>query len=348
MKRHVLLAVCGLNPQVITETFYCLYKIRKVNIKEIYILTTLPGKEKLRRTLIDSKIFQKLCKKLKAIDVKFGEETIYMITNRNGEPLKDIRTLEDNERVAEILWNIIKEFTDKEEIILHCSVAGGRKTMGVYAAIIMSLLGRREDRLYHVLVAEEKEASDFYYPLKKKDEKSLILAEIPYVKLREVFEISEKRLSFVQRIKNYQKELTKLKPSKVVINFENRIIDGEKCGKFRLSQREFFVYSLFAEKRRTCSCEHGCNKCFLRVDEFLQDEDINIHLSRYERVFFEIQETLKRMNKATLREIISRINKKIDESDILMKSLFKIQKMGREKDYRYGIKIKRSMIHVSV
>ncbi len=342
-KKHILLALCGLNPQVITETFYYLYGIKKIPVKEVYLITTGPGERKAKETLIDSKIFYRMCKELNAEDVKFGEDTIFLITDKRGIPLEDIRTIEDNERVAETMWSIIKDFTADENVIIHFSVAGGRKTMSIYGAIIMSLLGRKDDRLYHILV-EEEESTDFYYPRKKDEEKKLHLVEIPYIKLREVFEISEEHLSFVRRIKNYQKELMKIRPSKITVNFEDKIINAGRCGEFKLSPREFFVYSLFISKRMSCSCREGCEKCFLRIDEFLQPENLNSHLSKYLRYFSDIQETVENLNKETLRELITRINRKIDRSDIFVNSLFKIQKIGRAKNYKYGLKLPRTKL----
>ncbi len=153
-KKHLLIAVCGLTPQVITETLYYFYKIRKQPIKEVYVITTLPGKNKITETLFKGGILSKLCKILKISpeDIKFNENMIHLITGKNGSPLEDIRTIEDNERVAEAVWNVIEEQTRQDNVIVHCSVAGGRKTMGVYAAIIMSLLGRKGDTLSHILV----------------------------------------------------------------------------------------------------------------------------------------------------------------------------------------------------
>jgi hypothetical protein len=57
------------------------------------------------------------------------------------------------------LWAV----TDSGE--LHVSIAGGRKTMGYYIGYALSLFGRPQDRLSHVLVSDPFESNrQFYYP----------------------------------------------------------------------------------------------------------------------------------------------------------------------------------------
>ncbi|MBF4102237.1 hypothetical protein INT80_01850 [Gallibacterium anatis] len=41
---------------------------------------------------------------------------------------------------------------------MHVSIAGGRKTMGFFAGYALSLYGRAQDSLSHVLVSAEYEA----------------------------------------------------------------------------------------------------------------------------------------------------------------------------------------------
>ncbi len=337
-KKHILIAVCGLTPQVITETIYYFYKIKKQPIKEVYVITTLPGKEKIKEALLKQGILNKLCKTLKINkDFKFGKDTIYLVTDKKGNPLDDIRTIYDNERVAEVIWDVVKEHTDREDVVVHCSVAGGRKTMGVYAGLVMSLLGRKHDTLSHILVDEKKESSDFYFPLSKADEDKLSLAEIPYLKLRELFNITEKKLNFVQRIRNYQKELDEgLIPKKVKITYEDKILDAGRSGRVKFSEREFFIYSLFAYKRKGCSCKNGCSKCFLDVSSITKE--IPQHLKRYSNYFTQ-PKIFENMTKENIYEIITRIHTKIEKEDIFKKEFFKIQKHGKRQNLRYGLSI---------
>jgi hypothetical protein len=81
---------------------------------------------------------------------------------------------------------------------LHVSIAGGRKTMGFLAGHALSLFGRPQDRLSHVLVADSfVTRPDFFYPPKsprviydqmnrpvRTDQAQLVLADIPFLRLR--------------------------------------------------------------------------------------------------------------------------------------------------------------------
>ena len=123
---------------------------------------------------------------------------MHVITHQ-GEELEDLKTLEDNELAANETCRLIKLFTEDDDSTLHVSIAGGRKTMGFYAGYALSLYGRAQDSMSHVLVSEEFEfATHFYYPTpyeyfvsKHNSQERLnaqyakvFLANIPFVRLR--------------------------------------------------------------------------------------------------------------------------------------------------------------------
>lgn len=342
-KKHILIAVCGLTPQVITETLYYFFVIRKQPLSEVYVITTISGKEKIKNTLFDGDILEKLRERFKKLKVKkdfiFNEENINIVTDSNGNPLQDIKTIEHNEQVAEVIWKVIEQYTKREDVVVHCSIAGGRKTMGVYAGIIMSLLGRKDDTLTHILVDTEKESSDFFFPEKPEDENKLNLAEIPYVRLRELLNISEKKLNFVTRVRDYQKELDeKFSLQRLELNYENKVIDGGNCGKVKLSEREFFVYTILAERRKSCSCEEGCSNCFLDITSLINESEK--HYERFDRYF----STKRKFDKSKIYEVISRIKNKIEGSNFFRKDLINIKRIGRNKNYKYGIGLSQNKI----
>ena len=53
--RNILLCVAGLTPQIITETLYALTQRRQnpMRVDEIRVITTLPGQDKLLKSLLD-------------------------------------------------------------------------------------------------------------------------------------------------------------------------------------------------------------------------------------------------------------------------------------------------------
>ena len=112
--------------------------------------------------------------------------------------MEDIRTAEDNQWAADSITEQIRLLTSDPDGALHVSLAGGRKTMGFYAGYALSLFGRPQDRLSHVLVQSDYDfAAGFFYPsatrrvIEGRDnrpldaaEAKLMLAEIPFVSMR--------------------------------------------------------------------------------------------------------------------------------------------------------------------
>jgi len=338
-KKDILISVLGLTPQVITETIYCFYKKEpKFRIKEVYAITTLPAKMKIEEELFKKGRFYDLCKILKT-KIKFDETHIHLITDKNGNPLKDIRTIEDNKRVAEKIWEVLEEHTKNPDVRIHASVAGGRKTMGVFLAIFMSLFGREGDTISHVLVDEEKESSNFYFPKTKKEEDKLSLAIIPYIRLREFLKVEkpEKRIDFLGRIKNYQIELEKIFYPHIQLDFEDKKVIVNNRDEIKMSEREFFIYSLFAEKAKK-------EEEFFEVQKIF--EYLPKHLEEYGRYFNFKEDFFEKIEKQRIYEFISRINSKIESYFIPQKDLLKIKTMGERKQRKYGLKIPYNKIEI--
>jgi hypothetical protein len=131
----------------------------------------------------------------------------------------------------------VREFSADPECALHVSIAGGRKTMGFYLGYALSLYGRPQDRLSHVLVSEPFENSmDFFYPtpysrvLTLRDNKladavmaEVTLAEIPFVSLRHGLpaKLLSGHASFNETVVAAQAALA---PPKLVIDLAGRSI----------------------------------------------------------------------------------------------------------------------------
>jgi CRISPR-associated protein (TIGR02584 family) len=201
--RRILLAVTGLSPQVVTETLFALCVERKPPFvpTEIQLLTTAEGAERARLSLLsaDPGWFARFLTDYRLPSITFGAAQIHVLRDDAGNPLDDIRTLADNARAADTITDWVRALTADPESALHVSIAGGRKTMGYYLGYALSLFGRPQDRLSHVLVPEPFESSwEFFYPtpyhrvittrenkLADTAEAAVTLAEIPFVRLRE-------------------------------------------------------------------------------------------------------------------------------------------------------------------
>lgn len=155
--RRVLLAVTGLSPQIVTETLYGLAVTRQPAFipTEVRLITTSAGAESAERSLLgaDPGWFTRLCTDHALPPIAFSLAHIQIIRDAAGQPLADIRDPADNARVADQITETIRALTADPDCALHVSIAGGRKTMGYYAGYALSLFGRAQDRLSHVLVA---------------------------------------------------------------------------------------------------------------------------------------------------------------------------------------------------
>ncbi|MDN3651347.1 CRISPR-associated ring nuclease Csm6 [Thalassotalea ponticola] len=193
--KHALLAVTGLSPQVVTETLYALHK-QGQHIDEIYIITTREGKKRARLGLITDAYLQQLLNEYQMSPVLFDESHIYCVEN-DGVQIDDALTEDDHCAIADFITRKVREFTSDPNVAVHASIAGGRKTMTFYLGYAMSLFGRQQDTLSHVLVSEGYEGiHDFYYPTKESKtvkkhnaildakEAEVTLADIPFVRMR--------------------------------------------------------------------------------------------------------------------------------------------------------------------
>lgn len=203
--RSILLCATGMSPQIVTETLYAL-AVRTKNAwipDEIHLISTSTGAEQARLNLLSNSPgwFHKLCRDYKLPAIHFTTDTIHCIQSEDGVDLDDIRSPSDNEAAANSIAELVRKLTGNEKTELHVSLAGGRKTMGYYLGYALSLYGRPQDRLSHILVKGAFEGHpEFYYPtpypkiIQTRDPKAQALdcadaiveiAEIPFVRLRD-------------------------------------------------------------------------------------------------------------------------------------------------------------------
>ena len=199
--RRILLAVTGMTPQVVTETLYALMQQgRQALPHELHLLTTAVGAERARLALLSEQLgwFQRFLADYRLAPIAFDADHIHMLQDADGQPMADIRSAEDNALAADQVADLVRRFTAREDVQLHVSLAGGRKTLGYFAGYALSLFGRDGDRLSHVLVSDPYESSwDFFYPtpyerIIKTAQNRLVdcaqaevtLADIPFVRLR--------------------------------------------------------------------------------------------------------------------------------------------------------------------
>lgn len=195
-----LVAVTGMSPQVITETLYAMNRNGDAWPDRLTVITTARGRERIWKGLQEDGYLARLCHELGRPPLAFGHKDILVVPDAAGREVEDARSSVDHEAMADFITDSIRDFTADEDVRLHASIAGGRKTMTFYLGYAMSLFGRHTDQLSHVLVSEPYEGRpDFYFPTREScllaqregdrapldaRDAEVILADIPFVRQR--------------------------------------------------------------------------------------------------------------------------------------------------------------------
>lgn len=242
-ERSVLLCATGLSPQVVTETVYALAHENGGRVPdEIHLVTTREGAERARLSLLSDEPgwFHRLQRDFNLPEVRFDGSTIHVIKDADGADLDDVRTAADNAAAADAISELVRQLTADSAVSLHVSIAGGRKTLGFFAGYALSLFGRPQDRLSHVLVSEPFEATpDFFYPTPYQRvinigrlgqrpvdcrDAVVTLADIPFVRLRSEItagSLLNERRPYSEIVDRIQSTLT---PSGMGLHFARRCV----------------------------------------------------------------------------------------------------------------------------
>lgn len=173
-KRIILVSAMGTSPAVLTNMVWGLaHQKHSIVPDEIVVFITKSGKELLIQRLFDDGVWNEMRSNLKRekieIDGKlvFGATSIRVIPDAEGNEIEDLRTGEDNLRAADFMLSQLRQYTEDSETELHVSIAGGRKTISALLFSCMTLLGREQDKVYHVLlppVFEQGVEPPFFFP----------------------------------------------------------------------------------------------------------------------------------------------------------------------------------------
>lgn len=236
--RRILLSVIGLTPQVITETLYAIAHQTPENYPtELHVVTTSRGQHNIALTLLSENPgwLRRLEHDFHLPPVAFSASHIHLL-KQNNQPLEDIRTDSDNQKLADLITQLVATLTQDTNASLHISIAGGRKTMSYYAGYALSLFGRAQDQLSHVLVSEPFESHpDFFYPTPYQrvisdrqnpnnhldaQHAKVSLAYIPFVRIRHELpsELFNGKLTFSQTVQRAQIALT---PPHLEVDWKN-------------------------------------------------------------------------------------------------------------------------------
>lgn len=293
--RFILLAVCGMTPQVIIETLYALHQENR-RVDAVHVITTRKGKEKINAHLL-SPIDGQYPRYLKdyGIDphtIAFDFEHVHSVRDINGIEIDDIEGEEENERFLETCLNQSYRFTKDPETAVYFSIAGGRKTMSACLMVAAQFYGRSQDRVYHVLVSPEYESNhEFYYPppdsrpielkndqgqpyIKETRYATVTLVPIPFVSIRD--KLSEGMLREPEDPATLMLSLVRESPSQLIIDLTTSKIIYKKM-ELDMMPARLALYAFFARLKKECKKERktcrGCWDCFLSLSDILECQE---------------------------------------------------------------------------
>ena len=357
---RILLAVTGLSPQVVTETLFALHQQQQPLPTEIHLLSTCEGAERARLTLLTDNWFERLCQDYQLDDIQFEQANIHILDNCDHQPMEDIRTLADNQAAADGISEWVRYFTQDPQSQLHVSIAGGRKTMGFYAGYALSLFGRAQDRLSHVLVSAPYESHpQFYYPTpysqiiyalgqtsKPLDTKAaeITLADIPFVRLRHGLPdtILTGKSSFSQAVHIAQDNLG---PAQLIIDLNQQTITaGNICLHFPPAELAF--YSWFARRKLNAQTplkcpSDGAPETDYANDYLIEYRQISQPLAAMDRT---INALANGMENKFFEQRKSRINKRFKEALGSHADTYLIQTLGKRLNTRFELGLNAEQI----
>lgn len=257
--RELVVFVAGTTPQIITETLWALAHHRPGFTPEaMHVITTLQGRAVARRRLIDEGRLVRLCEELGLVAPPPLE--FHLLRGATGQALDDVRDTAENSALANTILRVTRDLTAESDTRLSASLSGGRKTMGFFMGYAMSLFGRPQDALFHVMIPPEWERmTDFFYIPREPQMVSsangremstadarIELAEIPFLRLRQSVKepiLQAKVIDFGALTSAFQSALER--PALHFFDDESRLSFGGHD--FTLRPQLYALYRVFAE-----------------------------------------------------------------------------------------------------
>lgn len=373
--RELFIFAAGSTPQVITETIYALaVKRPPVYPDGIYIITTNRGKNIIEAALVRDGVMKQLIKEYNLPPVFFSDASFIIPKDSKGCFLEDIRDDEENEIMGDVITSFIRDKADDPAVRLHCSLAGGRKTMSFYIGAAMQLFARPWDRLYHVLVTPEFESNlTFYYkPVKNRvvdcngrrlntKDAEITLAELPFIRLRNKLQL-ETAAGFRELVEEGQKEIdtAMIQPELRVRLSEQTVHIGRKT--IRMAPLQLVVFVAYL-KQKLSRCRHperpyclDCTDCFASLLELSTKAALEEMAKDYMKIshsraldFLHKYEKKDGLGQDTIRQAISKIKKAFSGQlgDETLASQFAVTSPGRiYGGTRYGVKAEKGKIRI--
>lgn len=378
--KEIFIFVAGTTPQIITETICALSQKRHpIYPDEIFIVTTLTGKRFIEKSLINDGILSKMVFELALPQIPLTKDSFIVPVDAQNIEIDDIRSEEENELMGNAITSLVRNKSQEPSSRLHCSIAGGRKTMSFYLGSALQLFGRQQDRLYHVLVTPEFESNPSFFfkpkknrviegkgmngaPMKLNTKDAVIeLAELPFIRLSG--KISFQGEDFRELVHEGQRTIdTAMIQPELIINLSERYIQIGKTIIEMLPIQLMFYTAFLRRKLFNCVhpdrdyCRH-CTDCFMTIKNDLMSKRFIEQIAEDHRAIYKnspmrtddfLEKWKNGITGEVIRQNISKIKKAINEQleDDTLKPLYTVSCVKQYPGSKYGIRIERGKIKI--
>ena len=247
MRRRILIVTGGMSPAIVTETVWALAAAREPAFwpDRVFVVVTAGALERCRTSLLGA------AGKLALLSMELKRPSLASATEIVPTACTDIRSEEDAIAFGDAVCEMVQRETRDEHAVVHLSLAGGRKTMSFHGGAAMTLFGRPQDELSHVLVhpaSLERPDADFWWPGHYQPG-DVELSLIPFVRVRGRLPRSmlEQKMDYARYVAqvNAAMEGTDVVLELLADTSTLRIAGGAVL--LRLEPKDFIVYRVLAE-----------------------------------------------------------------------------------------------------
>lgn len=378
--REILVFVAGSTPQVITETIQALVCQKPPIIpNRIHIITTAANKKLITTKLTDAGILAGLCLEYEIPALELHDDDFLVLRDSQSCEIKDLWTIEENEAAADQIVSFLRELAADPGTRLHCSLAGGRKTMSYFMGLAFQLVARQWDRLYHIMVSPdfEKNADFFYKPRTattisarhldgsaktlNTDDAQVSLIQLPLIYLRD--KLLPTGDGVREMVAEGQRTINcSAVQLPVLINLAERTLYiGATL--IELPPAQLTIYTAFLRlKSRPCKLNtrdycNECSTCFVPLFAMTEQPFIEAMTDDYQLIYGGdllkreelLDKWLSKLDNNNLRQQISKINKIIKDelNDEILQPFYLITSNRKYGGTRYGVRIEKGKISIA-
>ena len=377
--REILVFVSGSTPQIITESIQALVCQQPPIIPDrIRIITTGPGKLLTQQKLVHDGILSALCLEYDIPLIELNDHDFLVLRDQHGNEIKDLWTIEENESAADQIAGFLRELAADPGTRLHCSLAGGRKTMSYFMGLTFQLVARQWDRLYHVMVSPDFENNpDFFYKPRinasiiarfrdgntktlNTDDAQVHLIQLPLIYLRDKLSLGGGGVR--EMVAEGQRTINSSSVQlPVTVNLSERTLYiGNTL--IELPPAKLTIYTAFLRlkagpcKLNTRAFCQDCISCFVPLVEMTERQFIEAMADDYQQIYDGdvlkredlLDKWLSSLDRVNLLQHISKINKIIKEEleDETQHPFYMIKSKKKYGSSRYGIRAEKGKIAI--